>query len=211
MSSIIVAYDGTPHADDALVLGDALSSLLGAPIALAHVHRADPRDRRPSVAVSGRERFLRREGERLLERASEVLGGKEVSHHAIAGTTTASALRGLAEQQDAQLIVFGAARDGSPGRVHPGSAARRLLQSARCGIALAPAGFREQPWSEPYTIAEDESADLIIIRSHVAAREGKVTTSAAGERVIRIATSPVIVLPHGVQLGVGNIPAAQAA
>ena len=64
MPKIIVAYNGTPHAEDALALARSLGVLLGAQVDLAHVHRADPHDRSPSATVRGREEFLRREGKR---------------------------------------------------------------------------------------------------------------------------------------------------
>jgi nucleotide-binding universal stress UspA family protein len=170
MAPIIVAYDGTPQANDALALARLLSDELGAPLALAHMYRADPRDRPPSGTVLGRETFVRRQAERLLAQAPEPVGpGAEsrspgasgMSRHALAGTTTASALRRFAEQQNAALLVFGSARNGPTGHVHPGSAARRLLQSVGCPVAFAPEGFRERAPRRPTGIAvahDDEQA-----------------------------------------------------
>jgi nucleotide-binding universal stress UspA family protein len=229
MPRIIVAYDGTPQAEDALALGRALSELVGGPIALAHVHRADPQDRSPSAAVVGREDFLRRESERMLARASDSLGAASVTSHALAGTTTASALRALAEDEHAELIVFGSAPSGPTGRVHPGSAARRLLHSARCAVAFAPEGFRNQKWSAPLTVAvaEDDAdgsarhtaealaaqaggsvavspqgdADLLVVGSRAGAAAGALMTSAAAEQRIQAAREPVIVVARGVALG----------
>jgi nucleotide-binding universal stress UspA family protein len=236
MPKIIVAYDGTPHAEDALALARSLGELLGAEVDLAHVHRADPHDRSPSAIVRGREEFLRREGEAVLARASE--SGAGGGRHAIAGTTTASALRELAEAEHAELIVFGSAHDGPPGHVHPGSAARRLLQSAHCAIAVAPDGYRERPSTGPLTVAfahdEDGSArhtaealaargagsvaedadaqsDLIVVGSQAGAPSGRVKTSASTDRLIRAARVPVIVLARDRAVGVGGAASVQAA
>jgi nucleotide-binding universal stress UspA family protein len=229
MPRIIVAYDGTPQAEDALALGHALSELVGGPIALAHVHRADPQDRSPSASVVGREDFLRRESERMLARASDSLGAASVSPRALAGTTTASALRELAEDEHAELIVFGSAPSGPSGRVHPGSAARRLLHSAHCAVAFAPEGFRKHEWSAPAAVAvvEDDAegsardtaealaahtggsvasspegdADLLVVGSRSDAPAGALMTSAAAEQRIQAARAPVIVVARGVALG----------
>jgi nucleotide-binding universal stress UspA family protein len=232
MPKIIVAYDGTPHADDALAFASSLGELLGAELALAHVHRADPGDRSPSAKVHGREDFLRRQGEAVLSRASAPAGGLTVSRHAIAGTTTASALRELADREHAELIVFGSAYDGPPGRVHPGSAARRLLQSAGSAIAIAPDGFRERTPSESLAVSyaqddahgsarrtakalaahaagtarEDAEAegDVLVLGSSAGAPSGRVKTSATSDRLIQAARVPVIVLPEGATVAVGG-------
>lgn len=238
MPKIIVAYDGTPHADDALALGRSLATLLGAEVALAHVHRADPVHRSPSATVRGREDFLRREGEALLSRASETDGAK-VTRHAIAGTTTASALRQLADDENAELIVFGSAYDGPHEHVHPGSAARRLLQSAHRAIAVAPDGFRERERSAQLAVAfahddehgsarrtaealaaraggtvhEDasERSDLLVVGSRAGGPAARVVTSAPADRVIRASRAPVVVLPYETALGVGGAASAAAA
>jgi nucleotide-binding universal stress UspA family protein len=229
MSRIIVAYDGTPHAEDALALGLALSELGGWSVGLAHVHRADPQKLAPSAADRGRESFLQRQGELLLERAVKSLNGRAatVTTHAVAGATTATALRRLAESEDAQIIVFGSAYNGPAGRVHPGSAARRLLQSASCAIAVAPAGFRAAVQSKPSSVAfadDDErgsarttaellaasagasvedgasGADLLVVGSRADAAEGHVKMAPSTERLVQASTSPVIVLASGAPL-----------
>jgi nucleotide-binding universal stress UspA family protein len=237
MADIIIAYDGTPHAEDALVLGRLLAELTGGSIGLAHVHRADPRNRPPSGTVSGREAFLRREGERLLAQASTQLEGVSATRHAVAGTTTASGLRRLADSEHAQVIVFGSAYNGPVGRVHPGSATRRLLHSARCAIAVAPAGLRERELRALGTVAftldddadsarrsaealagrsgarvsesPDGGADLLIIGSTAGTPSGRVMTGAAAEQVIQGSAGPVIVLASGTPLGT-SAPAPRA-
>lgn len=238
MAEIIIAYDGTPHAEDALVLGRELAELTGASLALAHVHRADPRDRPPSGIVSGREAFLRREGERLLEQASARLDGERATRHAVAGTTTASGLRRLADAEHAKVIVFGSAYNGPLGRVHPGSAARRLLHSARCAIAIAPAGLHErererlqriafaldddassarasaealaQRSGASVTDAPDAHADLLLLGSTAGTPAGRVMTGAAVEQAIQGSAAPVVVLASSTPL-VERAHTAQAA
>jgi nucleotide-binding universal stress UspA family protein len=238
MPKIIVAYDGTPHAEDGLALACALGELLDAELVLAHVHRADAADRSPSATVKGRAEFLRRESDTLLARASDA-GNRPVTRRAIASTTTARGLRELADEEGAELIVFGSAHNGPPGRVHPGSAARRLSQSARRAIAVAPDGFREHHFSGPIAIAsahddaqssahrtaealaaagggttqdaDSGDAQLIVLGSSSDGPAGQVVTSAASDRLVQAAEVPVIVLPNGTPLGVGRRAHANAA
>jgi nucleotide-binding universal stress UspA family protein len=158
---IIIAYDGSPNADDAAVLGRLLAAGSGAPLALAHVYRApEPAVRRRATTMDGRERFMRQRAADLLARGAE-LAGRDAARVALASTTTATGMRALAEREQAALLVFGSAYDTQPGRVHPGSAARRLLQVLPCAIAFAPVGYREHAPSELRTIAlagEDAAA-----------------------------------------------------
>jgi len=227
MSRIIVAYDGTPQAEDALTLGVSLSNLTGFALGIAHVHRADPRLRAPSASGPGREAFLERQSEALLERAVDSLpaGSPEVSTHALAGSTTATALRSFAEREGVEVIVFGSAHNGPSGRVHPGSAARRLLHSASCAIAVAPEGLRNAGPAKPTQIAyasddergsartsaealaaaagakvaegADQGAELLLVGSRPGGPQGQVTTAASSERIVQASTSPVLVLAYG--------------
>jgi nucleotide-binding universal stress UspA family protein len=228
---IVVAYDGTPHAGDAVALARLLAEATDGQLALAHVHRADRAPSPSQAPPSGRQEFLRSEGERLLSQADELLGDTDAERHAVASTTTATGLRTLAESEGAAVIVFGSAHDGPMGRVHPGSAARRLLQNARCAVAFAPSGFSERadtrltPIAAVHdddehsavrtarTLAEavggavsDEPAGtvgLLIIGARPSAERGRVMTDGTAERLIQSATAPVLVLPRGVALGVG--------
>jgi len=144
MSVIAVAYDGTPNSEDALVLARALAEASGAELALINVYRADPPLRWPSMATKGRSEFLRREAQRLLERAADRYGVR-AAIEPLSGTTTASAVRRFAEERQPALIVFGSAYNAPPGTVHPGSAARRLLQTSPTALAFAPVGLHKEP------------------------------------------------------------------
>src|SRR6516165_10036169 len=52
-SPIIVAYDGSPNADDAVALGNLLAHLTGAPLALAHVYRTPSQSPREGAGARG--------------------------------------------------------------------------------------------------------------------------------------------------------------
>ncbi|SRR5579875_144133 len=229
MQPILIAYDASPNAQDALALARLLHERTGAPLALATVHRADPRVSRPSAAVHGREEFLRRESLRLLAHAQQSLGVEGVTIHALAGATTASALRELAERMRPLMIVFGSAYNATPGHVHPGSAARRLLQSAPCPIAFAPAGYRVHAPARIATVAfaEDdeersaqrsaealaaragtstvaEDADLLLLGSRPKGIHGLLQLAGAPQRALQSARVPVVVLPYAAPLALAQ-------
>jgi nucleotide-binding universal stress UspA family protein len=221
---ILIAYDGTPHADDAIALARLLAQATGAPLELAHVHRAGA-TASPSLAPRGRAAFLRGESERVLARGAQLLGDPDVRRHAVAATTTATGLRELAAGEGALMVVSGSARDVPPGRAHPGSAARRLLQGAPCALAFAPAGFRERtaPASAHVTVAHDDDGasaqltaealagagtDLLVIGSRPDAPMGQVATNAIREQTIQASRIPILVVARGAPLGAGALSAA---
>lgn len=226
---IIVAYDGTTNADDAVALARQLAQLSGHALVLAHVYRnAAPRPGHGAEASVGRNRFLERRGHELL-RSAKANAGDAARTIVVGATTTATGIRKLAEREQASLIVFGSARDGEPGRVHPGSASRRLLQGAPCAVAFAPVGFRDRTATIPHRIAvshDDEAgtarrsaealsqaigsaqlvdnhdADLLLIGSRRGAEHGRVMISARAEAPLRAAASPAIVVARDVPLPV---------
>src|SRR5437763_13973856 len=88
--SIIVAYDGTAHADDAVALGVLLASCCEAPLTLAHVYRTSL-STLPGAKSSERERnrFLSRRGEELLAQGARLVGdGIDPERRVIGSTTT---------------------------------------------------------------------------------------------------------------------------
>jgi nucleotide-binding universal stress UspA family protein len=220
-TKIIVAYDGTPHAEDAIALGRELAAALDAGIVLAHVYR-DSVD-----APRGRDDFLRRQSEALLEGAAAGASGG-LERRAVGATTTARGLRELAAEEGALAIVFGSAYDGPAGHVHPGSAARRLLQNAASALALAPAGFRDRERrtlsriaaahddaegsarraagaiSRGEQLVDETSADLLVIASREGAQPGAVMLGPSGQQALHAAVQPVLVLPAGVTVAPGE-------
>jgi hypothetical protein len=128
----------------------------------------------------------------------------------------------------AGVLVFGSARRQRSGRVHPGSAARRLLHSGSVAIAIAPDGWRERGQLRLSTVAvaEDDEVDsarasaqylaslddghivqwrdgeaqLLVVGSQRSAPDGKVMTSARTEQLLRSSRVPALVLPNKVAL-----------
>ena len=227
-STILVAYDGSPNADDAVAFGRLLAQLTGSELTLAHIHGTRPqRGTRGAATVEARERFLRRRGEDLLERGTAI-AGVDARRVVLGSTTTATGIRSLAEREGATAVVFGSASNTEPGHVHPGSASRRLLQGAPSAVAFAPVGYAASAGRVPTRIGishDDDDAtarqsaaaildalgnsaaavadgpvDLLLIGSRPGAEHGRVMLGASAEAPLHAATSPVVVLARGVVL-----------
>ena len=221
MTRILVSYDGTDADRDALELGRLLARA-GAALELAYVRHAHE-------AESGRERLAENEAEALLKGGASALGSEDVPVHVVLSASTAEGLRNLALDLKADVIVFGSEYRTARSHVDPQASARRLIDGGPVAVALAPAGFAEEPEHRVATIVpivEDgdtaavetaetlaarfgaavarhpnrDAADLLVVASKAGVGPGRVTISAAAEYVIELATCPVLVLPRGVAL-----------
>ena len=222
-SPIIVAYDGSPNADDAVALGNLLAHLTGAPLALAHVYRTPSQSPREGAGVAeGRAKLARRAAEEVLSRGAQLVD-RDVARLVVSSTTTATGIRTVVTREHAALVIFGSAQRTLPGRVHPGSASRRLLHGLPCAIGLAPVSFRERSHSglEAIAVAHDDptraaqhsaeelalqagaevaaderDGDLLFVGSAAGAQRGQVLVNAVTNRLIQTAATPVVVVPY---------------
>jgi hypothetical protein len=135
-------------------------------------------------------------------------------------------------------VLFGSAQRTLPGRVHPGSASRRLLHGLPCAIGLVPVSFRERSHSglEAIAVAHDDptraaqhsaealaplagaevaaderDADLLFVGSAAGAQRGQVLVNAVTNRLIQTAAAPVVVVPYGEALHLEGAAASAAA
>lgn len=166
-SKIIVGYDSRPEGRDALKLGHQLAELSHAKLLLSSVF---PYHRQP-IGEEAFEQALREDGERLFSPVLDELDGNAVETFALGDQAPAEALKQLADQEQADLIVLGSTHRGRFGRVLPGSTAQRLLTDAGCAVAIAPRGFAG-------------SADGCGLRVIAAAFDGSLESRAA----LRLAT-----------------------
>jgi hypothetical protein len=220
-TKIIVSYDDTIYDVDALALGRALGKA-GATVALAFVRHAHA-DRRQSEEVE------RHHADLLLAHGAEWLGDLATERHVVLNASTGAGLAELAEREGAAVVVFGADYRTAPGLVQPGTAANRLLNGGRTGVALAPAGFRSPERGVVTTVAVSDDADpaardtaanlasqlgatltgtpgpasLLVVGSRAEAPAGTVLVSAASAYAIETATFPVLVVPRGVPIHFG--------
>jgi nucleotide-binding universal stress UspA family protein len=223
--NIIVSYDDTDNDRDALALGRLLA-INGARLSLAYVRH------------SFGESLEQKEAEELLARGAESVGTPDMPKHVVVNAGTSVGLGELAEEEHADVIVFGSEYRTAQGLVKPGISAHKLLLGGPAAIAVAPAGLREHPSVSVNTVgvitegdqaargtAESLAAalgasvvefgggrvDLLVVGSRPESPQGKVTLSASSDYAVEAANYPVIVIPRGVALDFGATPAQQPA
>jgi nucleotide-binding universal stress UspA family protein len=227
-AKIIVSYDGTANEDDAIALGRVLAAA-GGEVSLAYVRHIHEPDR-------DRETLAEAEAQELLERGIALLGDPNAGRHVVTDRSTPEGLAALAEQLGADVIVFCSDSHTAKGHVSIGNSAGRLLEGGRTAVAIAPVDFAESDRQIRRVVAvgdgeggarktaeaiasalgadvvpvADEQADLLVIDSRPEAQPGHVSVSASAEHLIEIATCPVLVVPRGVVIPFGRVPAASA-
>jgi nucleotide-binding universal stress UspA family protein len=138
---VLVGVDGKAGGRDAIALAKALRGREGE-ITLAHVWEGDSR-----VWQGGNPAYwpLDREGaEALLRDAAEESGiGTSVLYPA--PSSVGHGLHTLAEETGADLLVVGSSSQSLLGRVMVGDRTRAALNGAPCAVAIAPAGYTEEP------------------------------------------------------------------
>jgi nucleotide-binding universal stress UspA family protein len=134
---IIVGYDGSEQAEDALALGKLIADYSGAHLVVAGVFQFDP-------LWGGRDpAFQEAEADwaRQIEEAARSVGGEP---EAIPSSSAGRGLHELAEEIGADLIVVGSAHHGRAGQTLAGSVGLSLLHGSPCSVAIAPKGYSEE-------------------------------------------------------------------
>ncbi len=119
---ILVGYDGSKRSVDAVVLSRRLAALGAGQMIGAYVRLLDANGRHAGTPTRPPNDILVR---------------------TVRGLSAAHALCELAESEAFDLVVIGSSNRGRVGRGFPGSTADRLLHSAPCPIAVAPAGYSD--------------------------------------------------------------------
>ena len=215
----IVSYDDTTNDHDALALGRVLAEA-GADLILAYVRHSTQTER-------SREQLEEHEAEALLEHGAKLLGDVDVERRVVVSPSTPEGLRWLAEEEGADVIVFGSDYRTPAGHISPQHSTQSLLEGGPAAIAIAPASYREldpikirtigllatpgddaaidtaRELAERFdaTITRDERRfDLLVVGSRMEAPDGRVMISAQAERAIDDATAPVLIVGRGVTL-----------
>jgi len=213
----IVSYDDTPNDHDALMLGSILGEA-GVRLTLAYV-------RHTTQVQRAREELEEHEAEALLERGASWLAHNEVERRVVVSASTGEGLKWLAEEEAADIVVFGSDYRTAAGHVAPGTSAQALLEGGRAAVAVAPANYRSDRAPRINTVgvlagAGDEAAietarglaacfdatlvqvgrrvDLLVVGSRPEAPEGRVMISSQAHKMIEDASSPVLVLARGI-------------
>jgi nucleotide-binding universal stress UspA family protein len=138
---ILVGFDGSEHAGDALALAGLLAQVTGASLTLVCAVRNAP----AYFPLERLEDEFRDEANGVLHgAAADLPSGVDHDSKVVMGLSPARALAELAEAEDADLIVVGSSHRSALGRVLAGSVGQQVIDGAPCAVAIAPAGFREQ-------------------------------------------------------------------
>ena len=168
---VIVGFDGSPQAEDALGLGRRLAEAISARLVVANVFFL-PRSLDPArLAAHERDERMRAEG--MLTIAAARADYPDVEYVPVGSASAARGLHDLADERDAVAVVVGSTDRGDIGAVAPGSVARRLLSGAPCAVAIAARGGTDK--LEAFGVAydgTDESRDALDGAVRLAPRVG---------------------------------------
>jgi nucleotide-binding universal stress UspA family protein len=212
----IVSYDDTQNDQDALALGRTLAAA-GASLELAYVRHTKRSER-------FREQLEKHEAEALLTRGARWLGNEDVPQRVVVSASTGEGLAWLAEEEDAEIVVFGSDYRTAPRHVQPGTSAKHMLERGPVALAIAPANYRaygDAPISRIGVLqtGTDNAAsvtarelaellgatvtpaptgvDLLVVGSRAEAPQGRVMLSGQAERAIDDTAAPVLIVPRG--------------
>lgn len=215
----IISYDDTLNDQDALAFGQVLAHA-GASLTLAYV-------RHSTRSGAAREQLEEHEAEALLERGSRWLGDLEVDRRVVINASTSEGLNALADEQHADLIVFGSDYRTAAGHIAPQTSTQRMLDGGSTAIAIAPANYRSRASHGISTIGvitagHDHAAietahgladrigatvvdrhvgvDLLVVGSRPEAHEGRVMVSSSALNTIEESHAPVLVVGKGVPI-----------
>lgn len=221
----IISYDDTDNDRDALMLGRVLAEA-GAELTLAYVRHA-------TQARRDRELNEEHDAEALLDRGAQLLGDLELERRIVVSASTAEGLKWLAEQDQADILVFGSEYRTAAGHVAPQHSTQALLEGGSAAVAIAPAGYSTVHVPHVRTVGvlaapgddaaidtardlaealgarvtrDERHVDLLVVGSRSEAPEGRVMITSAAQNMIENATFPVLVVARGVPLRFG-VPA----
>jgi nucleotide-binding universal stress UspA family protein len=134
---IVVGYDGSDQAKDALAFGRQVANATGAELVLAGVFVVAPMWHGVDPVIRDQEAAFTRE----LETAAKSV---DALVEPVRSTSPARGLHEAAEDTGADLIVVGSAHRGRVGQALAGSVGAALLHGSPCAVAIAPRGYRDE-------------------------------------------------------------------
>jgi nucleotide-binding universal stress UspA family protein len=177
---ILVGYDDSDQAKDALAFGKQLADATGADLVAAGVFQFDP-------IWGGHDPHFRDaeiEYARRIEAAAKAAGAEA---EATPSSSPARGLHELAEEIGADLILVGSARHGRVGQILAGSVGVALLHGSPCAVGIAPMGYRERLADGITSVAvgfdgSEESGLALIAATQLASQiDAKLTLVAVAE------------------------------
>lgn len=134
---ILVGYDDSDPAKDALALGKQLADATGAELVVAGVFLIHP------MWHGGIDPTIREEEVVFARKLEAAANSVDAAAEPVPSTSAARGLHELAEETDADLIVVGSAHHGRIGQALAGSVGVALLHGSPCAVAIAPRDYRE--------------------------------------------------------------------
>jgi nucleotide-binding universal stress UspA family protein len=136
--TIVVGYEDSDQAKDALALGRQIADATGAQLVLSHVFVFHPMMR------SGIDSIELDEERELDTRTAAVASGIGATSWNVDSTSVARGLHELADQAGADLVIVGSSRHGKAGQTLLGNVAVALMHGSPCAVAVAPSGYRDR-------------------------------------------------------------------
>lgn len=142
--TIVVGFDGSDHATDALALGRLLARATSGELVVVCAYPDDPLGEGATAAEIAR--GMREDAEASLSRAREIVAGagERAEFRAVAGASPSRVLHELAEALGARAIVVGPTHHGTVLRRITGSTPEHVLDHAPCPVAVAPDGYAQR-------------------------------------------------------------------
>jgi nucleotide-binding universal stress UspA family protein len=141
MTKVIVGFDGTDQARDALQLGAVVAHSLDAQLIVASAIEFGPLEIQAAASDYSEARVEHYDN--VFNLALAELGEIKFERRELQDTA-AHGLTELAEHEQADLIVIGSTHHGPIGRVLAGTTAGRLFQGAPCEVMVAPRGWSDR-------------------------------------------------------------------
>ena len=181
---VLVGYDTSDQAKDAVALGKQVAGLTGADLVVAGVFQFDP-------IWGGFDPHFREAEAEYARRIEEAAGAVGAEPEAFPSSSPARGLHELAEEIGADLIVVGSAHHGRAGQVLAGSVGVALLHGSPCAVAIAPHGYRDRAADGLTTIVVGFDGSAEAAHALAAARELAASADAT-LKLVSVAVPPPI-------------------
>ena len=193
-SDVVIGFDGSAPARDAVALGRRLALATGARPMVLHVRSYTALTPAPEGGAH-EDPTWGVSAERTLDEARAIIADVPgATFAAVPGTSPARALHRAAEDADAALIVLGSTHRTGIGRVVLGTTADAVIHAAPCAVAIAPAGYADVSGHRPFglvTVAVDGGPETERV-ARIAARIAR--SAGAALRLVTVVAPPYV---HG--------------
>jgi nucleotide-binding universal stress UspA family protein len=171
---VLVGYDGSAGAKDAVALAKVLCAGTEASVLLVKVLPAGPLP--IAYRVLGNEEAPARKT--YFDEAEAALDGTPTEHRTYLGGSPAEVLNDIAEKESTDLVVVGSPHRGMVGRAVMGSVAEALLHGASVAVVAAPRGYADRAHSGFARIlvgydGSTEAGEALATGAAIAAHDGR--------------------------------------